>query len=220
MRAGAGAVEVELDDQLGLAGRPLDACSAAHARQSSQSGAVLRRDLTQGGEEGVGLLRRAGGHPQPAGQPDVAHQHARGRAAPATPRRESAKCPNSTKLASLGTLVRPMPGSAATIRSRCGLDRVDGGQQRVGVRQRGPRRGLGQRAQVVGQPHQLQRVDHGGVGGQVAQPQPGHAERLAHRPADHQPRPAGQQGQRRRRARRGRTRHRPRRRPPCPRSRS
>ena len=71
----AGAVEVDLDDELGLAGGPLDACSAVHAA-FSQSGAVFRRDLTQGGEEGVGLLRRAGGDPQPAGQADVADQHA------------------------------------------------------------------------------------------------------------------------------------------------
>ena len=64
-----------------------------------------------------------------------------------------------------------------------GLELLDVPEQRVGVRQRGQRGGLGDRRQVVRQPHQLHGVDHGRVGGQVAQPQPGRAERLGHRAA-------------------------------------
>src|SRR3569833_486299 len=42
---------------------------------SSQRGAVIRRDLTQRGEERFGLLGGPGGDPQPTWQADGAHQH-------------------------------------------------------------------------------------------------------------------------------------------------
>src|SRR3712207_6605181 len=41
----------------------------------SVSQAVGGGDLTQGGEEGLGLGGGAGGHPEPAGDADVADQH-------------------------------------------------------------------------------------------------------------------------------------------------
>ena len=66
--------------------------------------------------------------------------------------------------------------------------------------QRGPRDRLGDRGQVVGQPHEQQRVDHGRVGGEVAEPGAGERERLGHRAGDDQPGPARQQGERARRA--------------------
>ena len=61
-------------------------------------------------------------------------------------------------------------------------------EQLVGVRQRGERGGLGQHRQVVGQPHQLQRVDDRRVGGEIAEPRRGERERLGHRAGHDQPR--------------------------------
>ena len=196
-RGRPGAVEVQLDDELGLAGGPLDACSAAHA-VSLPEWAVVRRDLTQGGEESVGLLRRAGRDPEPAGQPDVAHQDAA----------VEQRLPRGVRVGEVPEQHEVgVAGDAGQAHARQRghdpvallLHRVHGGQQRIGVGERGARGGLGERAEVVRQPHQLQRVHHGLVGGEVAQPQAGHPERLAHGAADDQPRPAGQQGERRRR---------------------
>ena len=91
----AGAVEVDLDEDLGLLGDPLDPRGAG-------SSAALHR-----GQERVGLLRRARGDPQPAGQADVADQHA-----PVEQRLPgrllvAANRPKSTKLASLSATRQP-----------------------------------------------------------------------------------------------------------------
>src|SRR5680860_1485084 len=77
------------------------------------------------------------------------------------------------------------------------LDRVDGRQQRAGVRESGARRGLGQGRQVVRQPHQPQRVADGGGRGEVAEPGTGEREGLAHGAGDDQTWPVGEHGQRR-----------------------
>ena len=105
---------------------------------------------------------------------------------PATraPRRRSA--PNSTKLASSrrrrNPSARPVRHDAVPL----GLSRSTVAEQLVGVLQRRPRRGLGERRQVVGQPHELQRVDHGGSARQVAQPAARAGERLGHGAGDDQ----------------------------------
>ncbi len=83
------------------------------------------------------------------------------------------------------------------------LDHPDGLEHQVGVRERGERDRLGLGREVVRHPHQAQRVDERGVGGEVAEPPTGQRERLAHRAGHHEPRPAGEQGQRARRARPG-----------------
>ena len=66
----AGAVEVELDEDRGLLGVALarGRCGSCRAPASDQRGRAP--------EERVDLLGRAGGDPQPAGQADVADQHA------------------------------------------------------------------------------------------------------------------------------------------------
>lgn len=78
-----------------------------------------------------------------------------------------------------------------------GLELVDVLQERVGVLQRGERGGLGDGGQVVGQPDELDGVHDGGVGGEIAEPQSGGAERLGHGAADDQVRAAFEQRQQR-----------------------
>ena len=78
-----------------------------------------------------------------------------------------------------------------------GLQLLDVLQQRVGVLQGGERGRLGDGRQVVGQPDQLDGVDHRGVRGEVAEPQSRRAERLGHGAGDDQVRPALDQRQQR-----------------------
>ena len=141
----------------------------------------------------------------------------RGRAAPARPpsgRRHRSR--RATKLASLSATRYPRPRSVATIRSRCSLIAST-------VRSRAGALASAARAAAwvsedrwYGQPDELHRVDDGRVGGEVADPPAGEAERLAHRAGDDEPRVAGQHGQRAAACPAGRTRRTPRRRPPCP----
>ena len=55
---------------------------------------------------------------------------------------------------------------------------ADAGEQLVGMRQRDPRGRLGDRGQVVGQPHDAHCVDDCGRCGEVAEPSAGERERL------------------------------------------
>ena len=137
------------------------------------------------------LTRSQPARPGEAGQ--VAHQHAVRRAGPARRPAGSRTGRTGRSCAPVGTTCSPRASMPATIRSRSALDGLDGAEQLVGVGQRGPRGGLRQRGEVVRQPHELQRVDHLGRGREVAQPQPGAGEGLAHRAADHQPGVAVQQ---------------------------
>ena len=104
---------------------------------------MFPRDLTQRGEEGVGLLRRAGGDAEPAGQADVAHQHA--------PIEQRLPCRRRVREATeehevgvTGHAGQAHAGQRGDDPVALGLDRLDGGQQRVGVGQCGTRGGLGQ----------------------------------------------------------------------------
>ena len=115
----------------------------------------------------------------------------------------SPKTPNRTKLASLSATVRPRPRSQPTRSSRSRRSALDGRERLVPVCERGAGDGLGDRGQVIRQPHQEQRVHHGRVGGQVAEPGARGGEGLGHRAGHHEPRPAGQQGERARGARAG-----------------
>ena len=72
-----------------------------------------------------------------------------------------------------------------------GAQVVDAGEQLVGVPQRGQRGGLGDGAEVVGQPHHADRVADLRRGREVAEPGPGERERLAHRAGDDQVAQAG-----------------------------
>jgi hypothetical protein len=49
-------------------------------------------------------------------------------------------------------------------------ERLDGRERLVPVRDGGARHRLGDRGQVIRQPHQQERVDHGRVGGEIAEP--------------------------------------------------
>ena len=145
---------------------------------------IARRNASV--SSGVPAVTRS--HPA---QPHVAHEHARSSSARHTAD-WSSKRPNSTKLASLSATVSPSPRSSATIRSRCSLI-ASTGPAAPAPGHRGPRGGLGERRQVVRQPHQLQCVDHRRVGRQVADPGAGERERLAHGAGDDQPRVPRQQ---------------------------
>ena len=79
----------------------------------------------------------------------------------------------------------PQPGREIVAR---GAQLVDPGEQRVAVPERRERGGLGHRRQVVREPHDAQRVDDRGVGGEVAESSAGERERLAHRARDEQAR--------------------------------
>ena len=82
--------------------------------------------------------------------------------------------------------------------------------------ERGERDRLGLGREVVRHPHQAQRVDERGVGGEVAEPATGERERLAHRAGHHEPRPRRRAGSARSACPAGRTRRTPRRRRPAP----
>ena len=76
-------------------------------RAGAAASPVIRATCADRGQERVGLLRRAGGDPQPAGQADVADQHAAVQQRLARPPRWSSNRPNSTKLASLSATGQP-----------------------------------------------------------------------------------------------------------------
>ncbi|OPZ53465.1 MAG: hypothetical protein BWY91_01946 [bacterium ADurb.BinA028] len=75
------------------------------------------------------------------------------------------------------------------------LDGLDLGQQARAVRQGGPGDLLRRRGEVVGHPHEAQRVDHLGCGHEITQPPPGQREGLAHRPGHHELRVCREQAQ-------------------------
>ena len=142
-------------------------------------------EFCAGRQQRVVLFGETRGGPQITRDADVAHQDAFVEIAlPAG--RASANSPNSTKFASLGITgnpcrtMLPTPGHA---RDQCG----HAGQGVVGVPKRRPGGGLGDRRQVIGQPHQQHRLDDGGRGDQVAEPTAREREGLAHRPGDDQP---------------------------------
>jgi hypothetical protein len=113
----AGAVEVELDPDVGLLGRALDqGCRRAGCSCGVDLSDGVRKALVSGS---VPALTRS----QPARPGPVLTSRTR------TPRSSSAcqvragsaNGPNSRKLASVGTTCRPRARSSATIRSRCAL---------------------------------------------------------------------------------------------------
>ncbi len=75
----------------------------------------------------------------------------------------SLNSPNRTKLASESMASRSRAPDLGDQPVALLLDGLDGGQQLVGVGERRERGGLGEHGQVVGQPHELQRVDDSGV---------------------------------------------------------
>ena len=138
------------------------------------------RQTRAGVQERVVLVGQAGGGAQVSGNADVADQDAGvevalpggGRVGELTEQHEVGVAGDDPK-----THAAQGFGDPLTFGDQCG----DAGQRLVGVSQRGACGGLGERRQVVRQPHQQHRVDHRGRGDQVAEPAAGERERLAHR---------------------------------------
>ncbi len=181
----------------------------AHAYSVSSTSTSLATS-----QERVVLLRGADGDPQPVRDPDVPDQHAAVQERLPRPRGVGEPAEqHEVRVAGHHVVARrrqrgdhPLP---------LGPQQCHRPERRVGVPQRGPRRSLGQRRQVVRQPNELQRVDDGRGRGEVAEPAAGEGERLAHRAGDDELAPVrGQQDGARWAG--PRTRRTPRRRRRCP----
>ena len=196
---GAGAVEVELDRDVATpwsCARTRAVRLMPDAPRSAVGRDGVGRGAAQPGTRSTSSAVPAVTRSQP-GRPDVADQDAAvEQRLPGRPPVGEARRTARSSRPSRRPRAR-VPRSSATSRSRWSLTSVDGGEQLVGVRERRQRGRLGERGQVVRQPHQLQRVDDRGVGGEVADPRAGERERLGHRAGHDQPRAAGQQAQRR-----------------------
>ena len=211
MSARPGAVEVELDPNLGLGGVPLD------DPWRVRSGLDTIRQLPHRAQERVGLLGRAGGDPQPAGEADVADQHALVEqglpdrlSGPGTVRRGRSwrRCRPP---------VRPSSRSSVTIRSRCALIASTWPAAPArGPAPPGPRPGSATRGGRAAGPA-ARRRPRAGSADQVAHPYPGEARTPCSWSGS--PPAAGSRGSSATALRvpgRGRTRRTPRRRSPCP----
>ena len=147
---------------------PVPSISTSTGRRSPSSCAARARtcscrDLLQRRAERRVLLRRADADAQPPPGP-VSRISTRGRAALPTACR-SAKVPNNTKFASLSATSLPPARSHVDEVARARAQQRDLRLQLVGVRERRAGHRLRDRRQVVGQPHQLHRRHHSGVGG-------------------------------------------------------
>ena len=155
-----GAVEVELDDDVGFLGGALNARAATggHDAPNGWASSVAARSARW--PKGTRRSRRPG-RSWPAGSrdADVADQDAvvevtlpgAGRIGEPPEQHEVGVAGNDPKTHAAQRRCDPVP---------LGDQRRDAAQRVVGVPQRGPGGGLGDDGQVVGQPHQQHRVDH------------------------------------------------------------
>ena len=207
------AVEVELDEDLRLLGLPLDPRGPAHPslRSSVPSAMHLGECLL----ERRHLVGGADRDPQPAVRAGLPDQHA------AVEQRlpDSMTVLEAAEQYEVGVARRrpasPCSRSQATVPSRSARSSSTLPSSSRRVPQRRQRDRLGDRRQVVGQPHDAQRVADLGCGGEVAQPGPGQRERLAHRAGDDQVAVLRAAARARWGCRRGGTRRTPRRPPPA-----
>ena len=143
---GAGAVDLELDEDVALLGRALHARGPAHAVTSSSAA------RNAAFSSGVPTLTRS----QPCGP--VSRIRTPRSSSPCQTACRSGKCPNSTKFASLSATSWPSRAQPRDERVALGAQQRDLRLQLVGVRERGPRDRLGHGRQVVGQAHELHGV--------------------------------------------------------------
>ncbi len=209
-----GAVEVELELDRRLARR------AAQRRRAGGSGAAHEAESSEASasRNAVVSCLGAGRHTQVMRDADVADQHAL--VVQSAPRLGGVV--DAAEQHEVGPrLVRLVPDRLERRRDAVALrdDLVDHPEHGRRVPQRRARGRLRERAQVVRQAHEAQRVDERRVGRQVADARAGERERLAHRARDDQTLAARQQRQRGSLVARARTPGTPRRRRRCPPSR-
>ena len=181
----AGAVEVELDDDVGFLGLAFDlrATWFGHCAPMISSCAVGQR--CAGCQQRVVLLGEPCGGAQISGDADVADEDAGvevalpggGRVGELTEQHEVGVAGNDAKTHA---------GQRFCDTVTFGDQLRHAAERVVGVAQRGACGRLGDRRQVVRQPNQQHRVDHGGRGDQIAESATGERERLAHGAGDNQ----------------------------------
>ena len=182
-----GAVEVDLDDDVGLLGLAFDlreaVCHGAPELLTVASSVAASRALAC--QQRVVLGGQPGGGPQVSGDADVADQDPGVEVALPGGRRVG-ELAEQHEVGVAGNDPETHAGQGFRHPLALGDQRRHAAQGVVGVPQGGAGGGLGEHRQVVRQPHQQHRVDDRGSGDQVAESPAGEGERLAHGAADDQ----------------------------------